>query len=73
MIWKSKKKFQRYKSPIFLEDVIFIKLFSNKISSGEKKNYKFFIGYFCVDYKFNLLHITLPKTSTYVKSYDGQT
>ena len=25
------------------------------------------------DYKIKPLHITLPKTSTYVKSYDGQT
>ena len=25
------------------------------------------------DYKIKPLHITLPKTSAYVKSYDGQT
>ena len=25
------------------------------------------------DHKVNLLHIMLPKTSTYVKSYDGKT
>ena len=27
----------------------------------------------CNDYKGTLLHITLPKTSAYVKSYDKQT
>ena len=35
--------------------------------------YKYFIGYLCNDYKGTLLHITLPKTSAYVKSYDKQT
>ena len=46
-------------------------LVSNKISSGEK-NYKYFIGYLHNDYKVKPLHIILPKTSTYVKIYDGQ-
>ena len=45
---------------------------SSKISSGEK-NYKYFIGYFYNDQKFKPLHIMLPKTSAYVKIYDGQT
>ena len=37
-----------------------------------KKNYKYFIG--CLhDNKVKPLHIKLPKTSAYVKSYDGQT
>ena len=45
---------------------------SNKISSGEK-NYKYFVGYLYGDHKINLLHIMLPKTSKYVKSFDGQT
>ena len=45
---------------------------SKKISSGEK-NYKYFVGYLYVNYKINLLHIMLPKTSNYVKSFDGQT
>ena len=38
-----------------------------------KKNYKYFIGYLYNDHKIKALHIMLPKTSTYVKSYDGQT
>ena len=41
-------------------------MISNKISSG-KKDYKYFIGLNTT------LHITFPKTSAYVKSYDGQT
>ena len=45
---------------------------SNKISFGEK-NYKYFIGYLYNDHKVKPLHIMLPKTSAYVKSYDGQT
>ena len=43
---------------------------SNKISSDEKK---YFTGYLCNDYKVKPLHIMITKTSTYVKSYDGQT
>ena len=38
-----------------------------------KKNYKYFIGYLNNDHKIKPLHIMLPKTSVYVKSYDGQT
>ena len=38
-----------------------------------KKNYKYFIGYLYNDHKFKPLHITLPKTSAYIKSHDGQT
>ena len=45
----------------------------NKISSGEKENYKNFIGYLYGDYKIKPLHIVLSKTRAYVKSYDGQT
>ena len=57
----------------FLEDVDIKKLLvSNKMSSG-KKNYKFFIGYLHDDDKVKSLHIMLPKTSAYLKSYDGQT
>ena len=47
-------------------------LASNKISSSEK-NYKCFIGYFYNDHKVKPLHIMLPKTSAYGKSYNGQT
>ena len=45
---------------------------SNKIPSGER-NSKYFICYLFDDYKIKLLHIMLPKTRVYVKSYDGQT
>ena len=41
------------------------------VSSGEK-NYKYFIGYKNDDHKIKPLHIMLPKTSAYVKSYDGE-
>ena len=62
-------KLYRYKCPIVLEDVdIDNTLVSNKISSGEK-NYKYFIGYLYDDYKTKPLHIMLPKTSAYIKSY----
>ena len=47
-------------------------LASNKISSGERKN-KYFIGHLYNDDEVKPLHIMLPKTNTYVKSYDGQT
>ena len=68
-----KNKFYCHKSPIFKKDIDIEKvLVCNKISSGER-NYKYFIGYLCNDYKGTLLHITLPKTSAYVKSYDKQT
>ena len=44
---------------------------SSKISAGEK-SYKYFIGYLYDDNEIKPLHIMLPKTSAYVKSYDGQ-
>ena len=47
-------------------------LVSNKISFDEK-NYKYFIGYLYNDHHAQPLHIRLPKTSAYVKNYDGQT
>ena len=45
---------------------------SNKISFG-KENYKYLIGYLYNDHKVKPLHIMLPKTSNYVKSYDDET
>ena len=39
----------------------------------KKKNYKYFIGYLHNDHKVEPLHIMLPKISSYVKRYDGQT
>ena len=46
-------------------------LVPKKISS-DRKNYKHFIGYLYNDHKVKPLHIMLPKTSIYVKSYEGQ-
>ena len=46
-------------------------LVSNKISFGGK-NYKYFIGYFYDNHKVRSMHLLLPKTTTYVKIYDGQ-
>ena len=65
-------KFYRHKAPTFLKDVDVEKVLSNKISFGEK-NCKYFIGYLYNDNKVKPLHIMLPKTSVYIKSYDGQT
>ena len=68
-----KNKFYDNKTPIFLKDVDTEKvLVSNKTSFGEK-NCKYFIGYLYNCNKVKSLHIMLPKTSAYVKSYDGQT
>ena len=47
-------------------------LIYNKISSDER-NYKYFIGYLYNNPKLKRLHIMLPKTNAYVKSYDRQT
>ena len=68
-----KNNFYRYKSPVSLRDIDIEKVVvSDKISFGER-NYKYFIGYLYNDHKVKPLHIMFPKTSTYVKSYDGKT
>ena len=36
-----------------------------------RENYKYFIGYLYNNHKVRTLHLMLPKTSAYVKSYDG--
>ena len=65
--------FYHHKAPIFWGDANIEKvLVSNKNSFGEK-NYKYFIGYLYNDNKVKPLHRMFPKTSRYVKSYDGQT
>ena len=72
-ILKKNKTFCRYKNPIFLRDANIEKvLLFNKIPFGEK-NYKYFIAYLYNDHKVKPSHIMIPKTSAYVKSYDGQT
>ena len=68
-----KNKFHHHKISYFLGDEDIEKaLVSNKISFGEK-NYKYFIGYLYNGNKVKPLNIMLPKTTAYVKSYDGQT
>ena len=47
-------------------------LVSNKISFGEKY-YNYLIGYLYNNHKVKPLHMMFPKTSAYIKSYDGQT
>ena len=39
----------------------------------DEKNYKYLIGYLHNDHKVKLLHTMLPKTSAYVKIYNGLT
>ena len=68
-----KNNFYSHKSPAFLTDIDIKKiLVSNKISSNGD-NIKYFIGHLYNDHKVKPLHIMLPKTSAYLKSYDGQT
>ena len=59
---------------LFLKKYVDIEivLVSRKISLGEK-NYKYFIGYLNNDDRVKPVHMILPKTSAYVKRYDGQT
>ena len=65
-----KIKFYHHKTPIFLREVDIEKvLVSNKISFGKK----YFISYLYNGNKVKPLNTMLPKTSAYVKCYDGQT
>ena len=68
-----KNKFYCNRTPIFLKDGDIDKvLVSNRISSGEKAlNTLFF--YFYNDQKVKPFYIIFPKTSAYIKSFDGQT
>ena len=68
-----KNKFYHHKTPTFLGDVDIKKVLVSKKISFSEKNYKDFIGYLYDNHKVKPLHIMLPKTSAYVKSYDGQT
>ena len=61
------------RTPIFLGVVVIKKvLVPNKVFLSEK-NYKYFIGYLYNGNKVKPLNVILPKTSAYIKSYDGQT
>ena len=66
-----KQIFHHFKNPFFKKDVGISVLKSNKIS--DEKNYKYFIDYMDDDCKIKSLCMMLPKTSTYVKSYDDKT
>ena len=69
-----KKNVYRHETPIFLKDIEIEKvLVSNKVSFGEKDYNKYFAGYLHSDNNVKPLHIMLPRTRAYVKSYDGQT
>ena len=48
-------------------------LVSNKIFFLCKNHHKYFNGYLYNNNKVKPLYLILPKTSAYVKSYDGQT
>ena len=66
-----KNRFYCNQTPVLLRDIDTEEvLVSTKISVGEK-NYKYFIGYLYNDNKVKPLHIMLPKTSAYVKSYEN--
>ena len=73
MILKLKKNiFTAIKILFLKKDVDNEKVLLSKNISAEK-NDKYFIVLLNNDYKVKPLHIMLLKTSTYVKSYDGQT
>ena len=63
MLWKLVEK----------EDVNIKEVLVSKKSSSGEKNYQYFIDYLYNHYKIKPLHIVLPKTSTYVNSYNEQT
>ena len=64
-------KSYRHEGSTFSKDADIEKvLVCNKISSGEK-SYKYFIGGFYNDEKVKPLHIMLPRTSAYIKPYNG--
>ena len=68
-----KNKLYHYETPTSLREVDIEKLLvSKKIFFGEK-NYKYFTGYLYNGNKVKPANIMLPKTSAYMKSYDGQT
>ena len=68
-----KNKICHHKTLVSLRDVYIEKvLVSNEISFADK-SYNHFIGYSYNDHKVKPIHIILPKTSAYVKSFDGQT
>ena len=55
----------------FLKQAYIEKVLVSKNISSVERNSKYFIGCLYNDYKVRPLHIMLPKTSAFVKSYDG--
>ena len=68
----AKNKFYHHKNRIFWEmrKYQYLKRFLLVNKTTEKK---YFTGYLYDNHKVKPLHIMLPKTIAYVKSYDGQT
>ena len=56
---------------MFLNDIVINILVLKKISSSVR-NYKYFVGYLD-DWKSKPFILILPKTSAYIKSFDGGT
>ena len=67
------EKHHHRKNLILLEDVDIEKIQESSIVSSGKRIYKYFIGYKDHDHKIKPLHIMLPKTSAYMKSFEGET
>ena len=67
-----KKKKATMKVPFFRKSRDWDSIRIKQDFFGEK-NYKNINGYLYNDYKVKSLHIMLPKTRAYVKSYDWQT
>ena len=69
-----KNKFYRRETPIILKYVNIEKeLVSNQISLGGKKIINTLLVTCAIIINLSQLHTMVPKTSTYVKGYDGQT
>ena len=68
-----KNDFYNKKTPVPLRGVGIQKVLVSKKICFDEKSYKYFIGCLNNGCKVKTLHIMLPKTSVYVKSYDGQT
>ena len=67
-----KNKFYSHKSLVPLRDVDIVKVLVSKKISFNQKSHKYFIGYLHNHHKVTPLHIMLPKTNAFIKSYDGQ-
>ena len=68
-----KRRFLHCKNPILLKDVDIKRMQVSRMVSSGKKNYKYLIGYWDDDHRIKQLYTILPKTITYIKSYDGET